>query len=108
MTRTSRTTTTHTDAAGGIDPILDAAVHTRIPVLIWGPPGVGKSAAVQAWAARSALRCWTVIASLREPADFAGLPVVDTTIDTATGAVPGVAFAPPRFAMEAASAGGVI
>ncbi len=108
MTRTSRTTTVHTDTHGGIEPILDAAVQTRIPVLIWGPPGVGKSAAVQAWAAREGLRCWTVIASLREPADFAGLPVVDATIEAGGRSVRSVAFAPPRFAVEAASAGGVI
>ncbi len=96
------------DAPGALEAILDAALHTRIPVLIWGPPGVGKSAAVQAWAARSGLRCWTVIASLREPADFAGLPVVDGTLETTGQVGRSVAFAPPRFAVEAAATGGVI
>jgi hypothetical protein len=98
----------HTSIPDALEPVLDAALDTRIPVLIWGPPGVGKSATVQAWAARSGLRCWTVIASLREPSDFAGLPVVEGMHETAGKAVRSVAFAPPRFAVEAASAGGVI
>jgi hypothetical protein len=89
--------------------ILDAATRTQVPALIWGPPGVGKSAAVHAWAAARGLRCWTVIASLREPADFGGLPIVDgSSIETSHGPVRTVAFAPPRFAVEAAHHGGLI
>jgi MoxR-like ATPase len=57
MTRSPRASTVTETTLGALDLILDAAVHTRIPVLIWGPPGVGKSAAVHAWAARSRLRC---------------------------------------------------
>ena len=89
---------------------LDLALQTRVPLLVWGPPGVGKSAVIQAWATARGLRCWTVIASLREPADFGGLPVVgggrgesSTCDDQAL-----VRFAPPRFAAEAAREGGVI
>ena len=54
--------------------ILDAAAAAHVPVLVWGAPGVGKSAAVRRWAGDRGLPCWTVIASLREPADFGGLP----------------------------------
>jgi hypothetical protein len=89
--------------------ILDVATLTRVPVLVWGPPGVGKSAAIQHWAHSRGLRCWTVIASLREPADFAGLPIVGsepTGIGDTLG--PSITFAPPRFALEANRAGGVI
>jgi hypothetical protein len=51
-----------------------------------------------------------VIASLREPSDFAGLPIVDTLpVSAADDAhVPSIRFAPPRFAVEAATHGGVI
>ena len=55
---------------------LDLATRTQVPLLIWGSPGVGKSAAVRYWASQRGLECWTVIASLREPSDFSGLPVV--------------------------------
>ena len=87
-----------------IDDVLDAATFARVPLLFWGPPGVGKSAAITDWARRRNLRCWTVIASLREPADFGGLPIVSKGFDGSAA----VTFAPPRFAMEAAQEGGVI
>jgi hypothetical protein len=71
---------------------------------------VGKTAAIRRWAARRKLPCWTVIASLREPSDFAGLPIVDTLPASAAddAHVPAIRFAPPRFAVEAAAHGGVI
>jgi hypothetical protein len=48
--------------------------------------------------------------SLREPADFGGLPIVDPDGGPSSGAclVPRITFAPPRFAVEAAADGGVI
>src|SRR4029078_2125098 len=42
--------------------------------------------------------CETVIASIREPADFAGLPVV-----SGAGATVAVEFAPPRWARRLAA-----
>ncbi|MCZ2111748.1 MAG: AAA family ATPase [Dehalococcoidia bacterium] len=89
-----------------LDRLFDLATVTRVPVLLWGPPGVGKSAAVQSWAAKRGLPCWTVIASLREPSDFGGLPVVDG--HGADGSLPSVHFVPPRFAVEASQRGGLI
>jgi hypothetical protein len=90
--------------------LLDATTRARVPVLVWGPPGVGKSAAIRKWAADRGLHCWTVIASLREPADFGGLPVLNTQEPLLVDGqkVPTVGFAPPRFAVEAAVRGGVI
>ena len=90
-----------------LDRLFDTATVARVPVLIWGPPGVGKSAAIQSWAASRELPCWTVIASLREPSDFGGLPVVSHN-GTESGASPSVHFVPPRFAVEAAERGGLI
>ncbi|MBI3978914.1 MAG: AAA family ATPase [Chloroflexi bacterium] len=88
---------------------LTAATTVHVPVIVWGPPGVGKSAAVQRWAAARGLACWTVIASLRDPSDFAGLPVLSGEPRPVDGqSVPSVGFAPPRFAVEAARQGGVI
>ena len=83
---------------------LDLATRTQVPLLIWGAPGVGKSAAVRHWAVQRGLECWTVIASLREPSDFSGLPVIAPKV----GGNAAVDFVPPRFATEAAIKGGVI
>jgi AAA domain (dynein-related subfamily) len=75
---------------------LALAVAARVPVLLWGGPGTGKSSAVRDLACAMGWPCEVVIASIREPSDFAGLPVV------ADG---GVRFAPPRWARTLHAAG---
>src|SRR5206468_6677435 len=75
---------------------LGVAVAARVPVLLWGAPGTGKTSAIRAMAEAMGLPCETVIASIREPSDFAGLPIV----------VGGeVRFAPPAWARRLADAG---
>ncbi|MDX1931405.1 MAG: AAA family ATPase [Capsulimonadales bacterium] len=96
--------TTGGDFSHPLDTVLDCATDARVPLLLWGPPGIGKSALVTSWARRRGLPCWTVIASLREPADFGGLPLITHGGDGEAS----VTFAPPRFAQEAARDGGVI
>lgn len=46
-----------------------------LPVVFTSKPGIGKSSRIRAAARRSGLHLETVISSLREPTDFAGLPV---------------------------------
>src|SRR5215469_13682577 len=75
---------------------LGVAVAARVPVLLWGAPGTGKTSAIRAMANAMGLPCETVIASIREPSDFAGLPIV-------TGSA--VRFAPPLWATRLAEAG---
>src|SRR5205085_2231811 len=75
---------------------LGVAVAARVPVLLWGAPGTGKTSAVRALAASKGWACETVIASIREPSDFAGLPIV---VDG------GVRFAPPTWARRLADGG---
>src|SRR5215472_1825480 len=75
---------------------LGVAVAARVPVLLWGAPGTGKTSAIRAMAGTMGLPCETVIASIREPSDFAGLPVVVGD---------GVRFAPPGWARRLADAG---
>ncbi len=52
-------------------PALFDALHTLRPVLLWGPPGVGKSARVE-----SAAPCETVLVSTLNPSDLTGTVAV--------------------------------
>jgi hypothetical protein len=56
--------------------ILYAAGRAGVAVCLWGDPGIGKSALIQAAADADGVPCETVIGSLREPSDFAGLRIV--------------------------------
>lgn len=63
-----------------VDPVLVLALALRanVPCLLWGAPGVGKTARVRAIArAVTGAEPVVVIAAIREPSDFAGLPVVE-------------------------------
>lgn len=85
------------------DPQLEAltlAVSADLPVLLWGEPGIGKTAALTQLADALALPLTTVIASVHEPSDFSGLPVVGD--DPATQGVP---MAPPDWAVRLVQAG---
>jgi MoxR-like ATPase len=55
---------------------LSVALQAGTPILAWGPPGVGKTAVITALAESLALPLEVVLASIREPADFSGLPVI--------------------------------
>jgi hypothetical protein len=79
---------------------LTLAVAADLPVLLWGEPGIGKTAALQQLAASLDLPLTTVIASVHEPSDFSGLPVVG-----ADPAVQGVPMAPPDWAVRLVRAG---
>jgi AAA domain (dynein-related subfamily) len=89
------------DQAAAVE-ALGVAIAARVPVLLWGAPGTGKTSVVRAMAAAADWPCETVIASIREPADFAGLPIVNRT---AGGDHERVDFAPPRWAVSLAAAG---
>lgn len=75
---------------------LGLAIAARVPVLLWGAPGTGKSSVVRDLAEGLEWPCEVVIASIREPSDFAGLPVVTEG---------GVRFAPPSWAINLVDAG---
>ncbi|MCF6472829.1 AAA family ATPase [Nonomuraea sp. MG754425] len=79
---------------------LSLAVSANLPVLLWGEPGIGKSAGLQQLAAGLGVPLETVIASVHEPSDFAGLPIIGD--DPATTGVP---MAPPDWAVRLAAAG---
>ncbi|MFD9002445.1 AAA family ATPase [Streptomyces sp. NPDC059582] len=79
---------------------LTLAVAADLPVLLWGEPGIGKTAALTQLAAALDLPLTTVIASVHEPSDFSGLPVVGD--DPAEHGVP---MAPPDWAVRLVRAG---
>jgi MoxR-like ATPase len=61
--------------------------------LLWGKPGVGKTTQVEAVARAMGAHLITIIASIREPSDFLGLPMPDGK--------GGATYAPPSWAREA-------
>ncbi|WP_433191899.1 AAA family ATPase [Nocardia sp. CA-107356] len=74
---------------------LTLAVAADLPVLLWGEPGIGKTAALTQLARTLDLPLTTVIASVHEPSDFSGLPIVGD--DPAEHGVP---MAPPDWAVR--------
>ncbi|MGW2836852.1 sigma 54-interacting transcriptional regulator [Streptomyces sp. NPDC001493] len=79
---------------------LTLAVSADLPVLLWGEPGIGKTAALTQLADSLGLPLTTVIASVHEPTDFSGLPIVGDDPE-----VRGVPMAPPQWAVELVRAG---
>ncbi|MER5812206.1 MoxR family ATPase [Streptomyces sp. NPDC002033] len=79
---------------------LTLAVAADLPVLLWGEPGIGKTAALTQLATALDLPLTTVIASVHEPSDFSGLPVIGD--DPAEQGVP---MAPPDWAVRLVRAG---
>ncbi len=56
---------------------LGVAIATRrTPVILWGAPGQGKTQTLNTIAESNGMHLETVLASIREPSDFAGLPYV--------------------------------
>lgn len=75
------------------------AVATRTPTILWGDPGIGKTSVVYNIARELDLPCEVILGSLRDPSDFAGLPIVrqeDTVL------------APPAWAKRLADRPGIL
>lgn len=75
---------------------LAIAIQAGVPTLTWGPPGVGKSASITMLADALSLPLEVVLASIREPSDFSGLPVIREE---------GVRMEPPAWAHRLALVG---
>jgi hypothetical protein len=73
---------------------LGACISARIPALLWGDPGEGKTSVIES-ARRHGWHVETVIVSHYEPSDFAGLPVL--------GPDGSVTLAPPAWARRIAA-----
>ena len=79
---------------------MQIAMNANVPTLLWGPPGVGKTSTIMQIAEVMDLPIEVVIASIREPADFSGLPVIPTDVTEN-----GVFLSPPDWARRLAKAG---
>jgi hypothetical protein len=81
--------------------VIRAASRAKVPTLIWGSPGGGKSETLEGLAALEGVPCEVVIGSQREPSDFNGLPIrePDETGKMVT------TFSPPQWAQRLATAG---
>lgn len=66
-------------------------IQSRVPVFLWGGPGIGKTAVLEAIATALKEPIWTVILSIREPSDQGGLPVIRPD---------GVTMHPPMWAKQ--------
>jgi hypothetical protein len=66
-------------------------IQARVPVFLWGAPGVGKSICLEEIAPAIGEPIWTVILSIREPSDQGGLPIIRED---------GVSMHPPLWAFE--------
>ncbi|MDZ7378137.1 MAG: MoxR family ATPase [candidate division KSB1 bacterium] len=80
---------------------IEICVQVDAPVLLWGAPGVGKSALVRDVARTMGLPVEVIIASLREPADFSGLPVISNDRES-------VFLCPPSWARRLAARPGIL
>ena len=58
------------------------------PVFIWGPPGIGKSALVQQFAAQFGLPCVSLLGSQLAPEDIIGVPQIEHGVSR---------FCPPKM-----------
>jgi hypothetical protein len=58
------------------------------PVFIWGPPGIGKSALVQQFAAQVGLSCISLLGSQLAPEDIIGVPQIEQGVSR---------FCPPKM-----------
>ena len=56
---------------------IGICISARIPFLLWGSPGAGKTAVLES-AGLSGWHVETLIVSHHEASDFAGLPIVES------------------------------
>lgn len=79
---------------------LNIAAQTRLPTLIWGLPGIGKSRYIESLGRSLDWHTEIVLASIRDPSDFGGLPILADDAESN-----GVKLAPPAWAKRLAANG---
>lgn len=74
---------------------LALCIAVNVSAIIWGPPGAGKTAVLSAIAKANNLHLEQILASTKEPPDFAGFPFIDKGV---------MRLAPPAWAHNIISA----
>jgi hypothetical protein len=75
--------------------VVTLALQAKVPLVLWGPPGTGKTSLIQSIGASMNEPVEVVLASVREPSDLVGWPIVKDGVLT---------MAPPRWARDLAEA----
>ncbi len=73
----------------------------KVPVFLWGPPGIGKSSIVSQIAKEQGIGYIDLRLSLLDPTDLRGIPFFDTKNDTAV-------WAPPSFLPDGSEEKGIL
>lgn len=81
---------------------IAVAIEANVPYLVVGAPGLGKTSYHEALAEAYSANLEVIISSLRDPTDFAGLPIKVANKE----GQPGVYLAPPLWAKRANEAVG--
>ena len=69
-------------------PIVEKAVTKKKPIMLWGPPGVGKSALVHQIAMARGLKVLDLRLAQLEPTDLRGIPMPNTVTGRADWFLP--------------------
>lgn len=76
-------------------------VNRKIPIFLWGPPGIGKSSIVAQIAREKNIDCIDLRLSLLDPTDLRGIPFFNTKNDSAV-------WAPPSFLPDGSTKEGIL
>lgn len=71
-------------------------MEARVGVILWGAPGQGKTSVLKSFADQAGRKLEIVLASIREPQDFAGLPAISNGT---------MSLMPPKWAQSLAADG---
>jgi len=75
--------------ASEVTAVLDKLIEQKLPVFVWGPPGIGKSSIVKQIADAKGLAFLDVRLSLLDPTDLKGIPFFDSESKQGIWAPPG-------------------
>ncbi|WP_457599073.1 ATP-binding protein [Hydrogenimonas sp.] len=76
-------------------------VEERVPLFLWGPPGIGKSSIVRQIADEKGIGCIDLRLSLLDPTDLRGIPFFDQASRQAV-------WAPPAFLPDGSEPEGIL
>jgi hypothetical protein len=80
---------------------LEYLCDRKVPVFLWGPPGIGKSSIVSQIAEEQGIGYIDLRLSLLDPTDLRGIPFFNTNEDTAV-------WAPPSFLPDGSQSEGIL